>query len=64
MKNELQIVKRIDELRSDLTLLEKTKSDEMGKRFNQRDYRLLKFISKERDRYQFAIDQLEWMLNE
>jgi hypothetical protein len=61
MKDELDIIKRIEELRDTMKMLENKKVDELKKSFKDRDYRLLRFLHKEYSVYDFAVSQLEWV---
>jgi hypothetical protein len=51
-------------LQENLRIVEEKIDNEVKKNFRRRDYRLLKFLHKERDVWKMAILQLKWFLNE
>jgi len=62
MKNELEISGRLHDLKEKIQLITERKVDELKKPVRRRDYRLLKFLSKEYEIYSFALSQMEWLL--
>lgn len=64
MRSETEIHTRTEEIRSNLArILEKT-TEEIEKPYNERDYRLLKFLNRERNVWEFALQQMEWLLTD
>lgn len=64
MRSEAEIHTRTEEIRSNLArILEKT-TEEIEKPYNERDYRLLKFLNRERNVWEFALQQMEWLLTD
>ena len=62
MKSEQEISVRLQDLKEKVQLIRERREDELKKQFRQRDYRLLKFLSKENEIYSFALSQLQWLL--
>ena len=63
MKCEVEISLRIMELKKNIRIVDKRRSEELEKPFSRRDRRLLLFLNKESDIYQYALLQLEWALS-
>jgi len=59
---EEKITQKIQELNQRLSLIVKTQEDELQKKFDARDMRLLTFLYKEYSTYDFAKKQLESLL--
>ena len=49
------------ELEARLGLLEKSMAEEMEKDFQERQMLRMRFLDKEREVYQFALSQLQWV---
>jgi len=62
MRHEIEVLSRIKEFDRKIQVLEEKRLQELAKPYNERDYRLLKFISKEHLLYTFSKTQLEWTL--
>jgi hypothetical protein len=63
MRCESDIQSRIEEIKSKLLLINEKKGLELDKKFDERDYRLLRFLHGELSVYDFARLELEWVLS-
>ena len=63
MKEEMEILSRISELKEKILFLEEKTNDELQKDFWKRDYRALIFFSRECSIYKFSLSQMEWVLS-
>lgn len=62
MRSETEVQVRIEEFRNNLNIvLEKAKA-EMDKPYITRDYTSLKFLNREKNVWEFALQQMEWVL--
>ena len=62
MKDIHEILGRLEELKARLAMVEAERETELKKPFKDTDYKLLRFLHKERDVYLFSLQQLEWVL--
>ena len=62
MRHEIEILSRVQEFDQRILVLDEKRRQEMAKPYNERDYRLLKFLNKEHALYAFSKAQLEWAL--
>jgi|HubBroStandDraft_5_1064220.scaffolds.fasta_scaffold193925_2 hypothetical protein len=63
MKTEAEMLGRIEEIRKKMEILEEKTREEMSKKFNQRDYRLLRFLDRERNVYEYSLSLMEWIIS-
>ena len=63
MRTEMEIAEKLHTLREKIRVIEEAREEEMKKAFNKRDYRLLRFLSKEYEIYGFSLSHLEWLLS-
>jgi hypothetical protein len=64
MRNEYEIMAKINELRSNVQLVEERMQEELALHYRKRDYRLLRFLYKEKSVWEFALSQMEWLLSD
>jgi hypothetical protein len=64
MRTEFEINERIDTILQNVNLLLKKRNEELEKPFEKRDHRLLIFINKEYNVYNYCLSQLRWLLSE
>lgn len=62
MRTEAEITEQMDSIRERMTVLQRKTEEEMQKKFEERDYRLLRFLNKEYSVYEYALNQMEWIL--
>lgn len=63
MKTENQILNRINRIEEEIKFLLSIRSGQMSKNCRQRDYGLLDFVSKEVDKYEVLLTELNWIIN-
>jgi hypothetical protein len=64
MRSEIEINERIDAILQNVNLLLKKREEELEKPFEKRDHRLLIFINREYNVYNYCLSQLRWLLSE
>ena len=64
MRSESEIIARINELKANLQLIDDRLQEEMSIHFRKRDYRLLRFLYKEKSVWEFTLAQMEWLLSD
>jgi hypothetical protein len=64
MKEAAVIQARVAELKRNLLIIEQRTEEELKKHFRKRDKRLLHFLYKEKSVWEYAIQQLDWVLNQ
>jgi hypothetical protein len=64
MRSETEINERINAILENVHILIRKRNEEMGKPFEDRDFRLLVFIQRECSIYEYSLSQLRWMLSE
>ncbi len=64
MKEEKDIFTKIEEFKENILRIEEGKQKELQRDINKRNVRILSFYNRERSVYEFAIDQLEWLLTD
>ncbi len=62
MKTNLEVTDRIEGVKAKLQLIEEAKRREMQKPFFKRRYPVLHLLYFERNKYEFALRELEWFL--
>ncbi|MBO9201554.1 MULTISPECIES: hypothetical protein [Niastella] len=62
MRQETEILEKIEELRTNLNNIVEKADAEMTKPYAKRDLRLLRFLNREKNVWQFALQQMEWLL--
>jgi hypothetical protein len=64
MRTEAEILLKIEELQHNLAgILERAK-EEMRKPYLARDQRLLRFLNREKNVWEYALLQLKWLLRD
>ena len=63
MKDEGEILFKIKEFKEKIRLIEDKKNKELAKPFRERDGRLLRFLDREHNVYDFSLAQFEWLLS-
>jgi hypothetical protein len=63
MKDETEVLYRIKEFREKIRLIEDRRNKELSKPFRERDDRLLRFLDREYNVYEFSLIQFEWVLS-
>jgi hypothetical protein len=63
MKDETEVLSRIKEFREKIRLIEDRRNKELSKPFRERDDRLLRFLDREYNVYEFSLIQFEWVLS-
>lgn len=64
MKNEQDIIDRMEELKEKLIILDEKKNNELKKFYKERNMQLLMFIYEESSKYSHTLSQLQWLLAE
>jgi hypothetical protein len=64
MRSEIEINQRIDAIQENVNMLIKKRDEEMEKPFEKRDHRLLIFINREYNVYNYSLSQFNWLLSE
>lgn len=62
MRNETELQAKLEEIRINLHLVQEKAKTEMDKPYNRRDYKLLKFLNREKNVWEYALLQMEWVL--
>jgi hypothetical protein len=62
MKSEIEAILRINELKEKIKILECKKKEELNKLYSNRSYRFLVFLNKELSRFELALHELEWVI--
>lgn len=63
MKAPIEISAKIDELNECINLIDNKRNEEIQKPFYTRNYQFLTFLDRERKIHEFAIKQLNWLLD-
>jgi len=64
MRTEIEISKRVNELKENLELVKFKMQEELEKKHPARNYSFLRFLNKEKDAWNAALLQMEWLLSE
>ena len=64
MRSECAINEQIDAILEKLNTLITKRNEEMEKPFGKRDHRLLMFINRECNVYNYSLTQLRWLLSD
>lgn len=62
MRNETEIQAKLNEIRNNLSMVTERAKTEMDKPYPGRDYKLLKFLNREKNVWEYALLQMEWVL--
>lgn len=61
MRSEYEVNERINTILEKVNMLLKKREEEMGKSFEERDHKLVKFINRECNVYYYSLSQLRWL---
>jgi hypothetical protein len=64
MKSEKEILLRIETFQVNLAMVQQKMGKELEKHYKKRDKRLLLFLYKEKSVWEFAIEQLHWLMSD
>jgi hypothetical protein len=64
MRSEIEINERINAILQNVNILLKKRDEELEKPFEKRDHRLLVFINREYNVYNYCLSQLQWLFSE
>src|SRR5688572_10927055 len=64
MRQRNEVIDRIEDLESNLSVLAEARSRELEKPFQSRDPGYLEFITREQTMYSFALTQCKWLLGD
>jgi hypothetical protein len=64
MKDVPEIAEKILEMKKYIDKIEARRQEELKKSIEKRDVRLMMFLNRESNVYEFALCQLEWVLSE
>lgn len=62
MRTAAEIIAKMEGFNQSLSLVEERINEELQKHYDKRDKGLLLFLNKERCVWQFAIEQMKWLL--
>lgn len=62
MRKESEILSKMNDFNENLLIIEERINEELKKHYSKRDKNLLLFLNKERCVWEFAIEQMEWLL--
>ncbi|SEW42762.1 hypothetical protein SAMN05428988_5398 [Chitinophaga sp. YR573] len=64
MRKESEIISKIEGFNTNLLIIEERINEELQKHYEKRNKALLLFLNKERCVWEFAVEQMKWMLEE
>ncbi|GAA0553891.1 hypothetical protein [Chitinophaga japonensis] len=64
MRNEAEVIARITELKANLLIVEERIQEELKSHHSKWNFRLLGFLKKEKEIWEFALGQLEWLTSD